>query len=318
MKIHLRKPSLFEIPLSDRIGFPINTMFSFFKKILSPLSKKISSLFSKGADENAFDHLEQIFYEADLGAATSAELTLKIRQQYKKNPSLTTEEILQFVKQELLSHFSPVQTSYSSPHVILLVGVNGSGKTTTLAKLASHYVKSGKKVLVAAGDTFRAAAIDQLNTWAQKIGVDIVKAQPNSDPSGVAFDALSAAKARNVDIVLIDTAGRLQTKTDLMQELAKIRKVCQKQIPSAPHETLLVLDATIGQNALDQAETFHKFTPITGIVLTKLDGSAKGGIAVAIQKQLHIPICWIGTGETSEDLAPFHAENYIDALLGIH
>lgn len=292
-------------------------MFSFFKKILSPLSKKIRSLFSKGADETAFDHLEQLFYEADLGAATSAELVDKIRAQYKKNPSLTTDQILQFVKQELLSHFSSTDASYESPHVILLVGVNGSGKTTTLAKLAAYYANQGKKVLVAAGDTFRAAAIDQLNSWAKKLGVDIVKAQPNSDPSGVAFDALAAAKARHSDIVLIDTAGRLQTKTDLMQELAKIRKVCQKQIPTAPHETLLVLDSTVGQNAIDQAETFHKFTPITGIVLTKLDGSAKGGIAVAIQKQLRIPIRWIGTGEASTDLAPFEAESYVDALLGI-
>lgn len=292
-------------------------MFSFFKKILSPLSKKIRALFSHGADDAAFDHLEQLFYEADLGATTAAELVEKVRLLYRKNPSITTDQILLSVKQELLQHFHPTPLHYHSPHVILLVGVNGSGKTTTLAKLASHYASQKKKVLVAAGDTFRAAAIDQLQSWAKKIGVEIVKSLPNSDPSGVAFDALAAAKARNIDIVLIDTAGRLQTKTDLMQELAKIRKVCQKQIPDAPHETLLVLDSTVGQNALDQAQTFNKFTPITGIVLTKLDGSAKGGIAVAIQKQLNIPIRWVGTGEAADDLAPFEAEKYVDALLGI-
>lgn len=292
-------------------------MFGFFKKLLSPLSKKIRALFSGAPNEAAFDHLEQIFYEADLGAATSAELVDKIRRLYRKDPKITTDQILGFVKEDLLQTFPALPAvSGAAPHVILLVGVNGSGKTTTLAKLASHYARQKKKVLAAAGDTFRAAAVEQLETWAKRIGVDLIKSQPNSDPSGVAFDALAAAKARGADIVLIDTAGRLQTKTDLMHELAKVRKVCQKQIPDAPHETLLVLDATIGQNALDQAHTFHQFTPISGIVLTKLDGSAKGGIAVAIQKQLNIPIRWIGTGEGAEDLAPFDPAAYVNALLG--
>jgi fused signal recognition particle receptor len=291
-------------------------MFGFFKKILSPFAKKIRALFSKEPDDAAFEHLEQIFYEADLGAGASAELVEKIRHLYKKNPKITTDQILSFVKEELLKGMifsSPLQ---GKPHVILLVGVNGSGKTTTLAKLSSYYAKEGKKVLVAAGDTFRAAAVEQLESWAHKVGVDLIKSQPNSDPSGVAFDAVAAAKARGVDVVLIDTAGRLQTKTDLMHELAKIRRVIQKQLPDAPHETLLVVDATIGQNAIDQAKTFHQFTPLTGIVLTKLDGSAKGGIAISIQKELNIPIRWVGTGEGSEDLAQFEAETYIDALLG--
>ncbi len=291
-------------------------MFGFFKKILSPFGKKIRALFSKAPDDAAFDHLEQLFYEADLGAATSAELVDKIKALYRKNPSIQSDEILAFVKQELLKGMIPPHTAHHAPHVILLVGVNGSGKTTTLAKLASHYRAQGKKVLVAAGDTFRAAAVEQLETWAKRVGVDLVKSQPNSDPSGVAFDALAAAKARAIDIVLIDTAGRLQTKTDLMHELAKVRRVCQKQIPTAPHETLLVVDATIGQNAIDQAKTFHQFTPITGIVLTKLDGSAKGGIAISIQKQLNIPIQWVGTGEGAQDLEPFDPETYVDALLG--
>lgn len=292
-------------------------MFTLFKKLFSPIGKKIRTLFSKAPSPETFDHLEQIFYEADLGASTAAELVDKVRLLYRKNPTLTTTEILAFVKQELLHTLLPSSPIHHKPQVILLVGVNGSGKTTTLAKLASHYTKQGKKVLVAAGDTYRAAAIEQLEAWAKRINVDFIRSQPNSDPSGVAFDALAAAQARNIDIVLIDTAGRLQTKTDLMHELAKVRRICQKQIPTAPHETLFVLDATIGQNGIDQAATFHKFTPITGIVLTKLDGSAKGGIAIAIQKQLHIPIQWIGTGENLDDLEPFHPESYIDALLGL-
>lgn len=291
-------------------------MFSFFRKIKSYLSQKIKDLFSKGYDETAFEGLEQLFYEADLGAETAAALVDQVRAFVRKCPDAKTDELLAFVKQELLKILrAPTPVPLSSPHVILLVGVNGSGKTTTLAKLASFYQKQGKKVLVAAGDTFRAAAVEQLDTWAKRCGVDLVKSKPQSDPSGVVFDALAAALARKTEIVLIDTAGRLQTKTDLMHELAKVRRVCQKQIPDAPHETLLVLDATIGQNALDQVKTFHEFTPITGIVLTKLDGSAKGGIAVAIQKQLNIPIRWVGLGEGAEDLAPFDPKAYVEALL---
>ena len=300
-------------------------MFGFFKKLAAPFTKmksflgsKIKALFSKGADEDTFDELEKIFYEADLGAKTAAELVDKVRQFSRKEKNATSEEILAFVKKELLSQLrEPTKKTHEAkPHVILVVGVNGSGKTTSLAKLAAYYRSEGKKVLIAAGDTFRAAAIEQLETWADRIGVQIVKAQPKSDPSAVAFDALEAAKNRGIDIVLIDTAGRLQTKTDLMQELAKIQRVCQKQISGAPHETLLVLDATIGQNALDQAHTFHRFTPITGIILTKLDGSAKGGIAIAIQKELSIPILWVGEGEGFEDLSPFHPETFVSALLG--
>lgn len=290
-------------------------MFGFFKKILSPFAKKIRALFSKPVDDAAFEHLEQIFFEADLGAEMAAELTDKIRGLYKKTPDIATDEILSFVKAELLKCIISRAPIQAKPLVILLVGVNGSGKTTSLAKLASHYVKEGKKVLIAAGDTFRAAAVDQLETWSKRVGVDFVKSMPNSDPSGVAFDAVAAAKARAIDVVLIDTAGRLQTKTELMHELAKVRRVCQKQIPDAPHETLLVIDATIGQNAIDQARTFHEYTPLTGIVLTKLDGSAKGGIAIAIQKQLQIPIQWVGTGERAEDLERFDPESYVSALL---
>lgn len=295
-------------------------MLKFFKKLLSPFSKiksalgqKIRALFGKKLDESTLSQLEQLFYEADLGATLSAELVEVAR----KTPD--PDAFLQAVKEELLKVFPPrrEEPSLSSPHIILIVGVNGSGKTTTIAKLARHYREEGKSVLIAAGDTFRAAAIEQLETWAKRLDVPIVKSKPGADPSSVAFDAIASAKAQSIDIVLIDTAGRLQTKTDLMQELAKVRRISQKQIPEAPHETLLVLDATIGQNALDAARTFNQFTPITGIVLAKLDGSAKGGIAVAIQKELGIPIRWVGLGEQETDLVPFDAESYIDALLGL-
>ncbi len=299
-------------------------MFGFFKKLAAPFAKmrsllgqKIRALFSSGVNEKALDELEKLLYEADLGATTAAELVDQIRQLCRKKGDLTSEEILAHVRKQLLELMGPSKerTSTTTPHVILIVGVNGGGKTTSLAKLASYYRNAGKKVLIAAGDTFRAAAVEQLDAWAKKIGVDLIKAQAKSDPSAVAFDALEAAKARGTEIVLIDTAGRLQTKTDLMAELAKLKRVCHKQIPDAPHETLLVLDATIGQNALDQARTFHQFTPITGIILTKLDGTAKGGIAVAIHSQLQIPVLWVGTGESAEDLAPFDAEGFINALL---
>ncbi|HSX14100.1 MAG TPA: signal recognition particle-docking protein FtsY [Chlamydiales bacterium] len=289
----------------------IKKIFSPFAKIKSQLGAKIRFLFSRGVDESTIEHLEQIFYEADLGAKVSTELAEKIRRQ-KPEP----KTIIPFIKSELQKIFTSLPpVSLQSPHVILIVGVNGSGKTTSIAKLARHYKKQGKKVLIAAGDTFRAAAVEQLEAWAKRIDVDIVKSQTFADPSAVAFDALSAAKARNTDIVLIDTAGRLQNKTDLMHELAKLRRVCQKQIPDSPHETLLVIDGTVGQNALDQARVFHEFTPITGIILTKLDGSAKGGIAVSIQKELNIPIRWVGMGEAEEDLFPFDVDAYLDALL---
>jgi len=297
-------------------------MFKFLKKIVSPftrikslLGQKIKSLFSKGYNEEACEHLERLLYEADLGAELSSSIVDEVRGFSRKNPNASSEEILHFVKERILSLFKePPPQKVGALHIVLIVGINGSGKTTTLAKLAKKQIEEGKKVLIAAGDTFRAAAVEQLETWATRIGADIVKAQPNSDPSAVAYDALQAAIARKADVVFIDTAGRLQNKTDLMQELAKIRRVIQKLVPDAPHETLLVLDGTIGQNALDQAKTFHQFTPITGIVLTKLDGTARGGIAVAVHKQLGIPILWAGLGESAEDLVPFDPKEYVDAL----
>lgn len=206
----------------------------------------------------------------------------------------------------------PIRTG--SPHVILIEGVNGNGKTTSVAKLGKFYKDQGKKVLVAAADTFRAAAIEQLELWSQKIGLEIVKGTPKSDPASVVFDAIQAAKSRQCEIVIVDTAGRLHTKTDLMRELEKIHRVTSKALPGAPHETLLVLDATIGQNGVDQAKIFHQFTPLTGLILTKLDGTAKGGTAIAIQRQLKIPIRYIGVGEGIDDLKPFQADDFVRSL----
>ncbi len=238
------------------------------------LGQKFKALFKGKVDEAQLEQLEQLLYEADLGVQTSAELTARVRTLYKTNPKITSEEIIEEIKSALVSQLKAipyVEGERGFPHVILIVGVNGNGKTTTIAKLAHYYKSQGKSVLVAASDTFRAAATEQLDLWAQRIGVEIVKGKLGADPAAVAFDAVAAAKSRGIDIVLIDTAGRLHTKNDLMHELEKIKRV------SKPHETLLVLDATIGQNGVEQAVTFHKFTPLSGLILTKVDGTAKGG-----------------------------------------
>ena len=200
------------------------------------------------------------------------------------------------------------------PEVILVVGVNGVGKTTTIGKLAAYYRNQGKKVLLAAADTFRAAASEQLTVWAERTGSDIVKHSEGADPAAVAYDAVSAAKARDVDVVLIDTAGRLQTKVNLMSELSKISRVVKKIIPDAPHQTLLVLDATTGQNAISQAKKFSEVAPVTGVVLTKLDGTAKGGVVLSVHEELHVPVKWVGVGEAVEDLQPFNAREFAEAL----
>jgi fused signal recognition particle receptor len=294
-----------------------------FAKTRSFLSSQIKNLFSSGVDEASLEKLEQLLYEADVGSACAGEFVEEARKMMKKNPQLKSEDILTMMRAKALSLLSSAPPQPSAvpaagmPFVVLVVGVNGSGKTTSIAKLARMWKEEGKKVLLAAADTFRAAAIDQLEIWAERLGVDIVKGHPQSDPSAVAFDALTAAKARGMDIVIIDTAGRLQNKADLMQQLDKMRRVCQKVDAAAPHQTLLVLDATCGQNAVDQARAFHKITPIKGIILTKIDGTAKGGIVLAIYKELGIPVVWIGSGEKAQDLLPFDPEQYVNALLGL-
>ena len=295
-------------------------MFGFLKKIFKPLGvlgAKIRALFGEPWNEETFQKLEKLLYEADLGSKVVSQFVEALRSFLRKNPTASTDEILEEMQSyalKILEAPPKAWGAFGTPHVILVTGVNGSGKTTSIAKLAWMLRKEGKSVLLAAGDTFRAAAIDQLTIWAEKLQIEIVKALPGSDPSAVAFDAISSAKARSIDVVLIDTAGRLQNKTDLMGELEKMRRVCAKVVPGAPHETILVLDATIGQNALDQARTFHQFTPLTAIFLAKLDGSAKGGIVLAIYEELGIPIRWIGIGEKAEDIAPFQNRDFVKEL----
>lgn len=297
---------------------------SSYKKIQNALSKtrafftqRLTSIFKEKLDEDALEHLEQLFYEADLGIGISQELVEKIRDAWHKNPGIAPHQLLEYVKAFLLEKLVTAKKNAPSTaalQVVLVVGVNGSGKTTTTAKLAAHFKKEGRKVLLVAGDTFRAAATEQLGKWADRLGVEIVKGYEGADPSSVVFDALSAAKAREIDLVLIDTAGRLHSKLPLMQELEKIRKVCHKVHPGAPHETLLVLDANIGQNALDQAQVFSQHTPLSGLVLAKLDGSSKGGSVFAIQHALKIPVQWVGVGEGLEDLEPFSPQEFVESL----
>ncbi|GAB4225840.1 MAG: signal recognition particle-docking protein FtsY [Chlamydiales bacterium] len=288
------------------------------RKTRSKLSESLYSLLGREINEETLEELEQVLYEADLGVQVAQEITESVRSRHRKNPSMNAEEHIEAIKQEVLDILEQekkeLEFDKAKPFVILIVGVNGNGKTTSIAKLAHKFKQLGKSVMVAAGDTFRAAAIDQLDHWAEKVGIPIVKGKQHSDPAAIAFDAVSAAKARDIDILLIDTAGRLHTKTPLMQELEKIKRSCNKVIDGSPHETFLVLDATTGQNALDQAKTFHEFTPISGLILTKLDGTAKGGLAISIQKQLDIPVVFIGVGEGMEDLEPFDPKNFVEAL----
>jgi fused signal recognition particle receptor len=263
-------------------------------------------------DVDTAEALEEILLMADVGVAASGEIVAAVRKRQRRGESLRD-----LVKEEMLrvletSASSPAMSS--RPHVMLIVGVNGVGKTTTIGKLANQLREEGKTPLICAADTFRAAAVDQLQIWADRAGVDIVRAKDGSDPAAVVFDAMTAAKARKRDVVLVDTAGRLHTRTNLMNELDKIRRVASREVPGAPHEVLLILDATVGQNGLAQAREFTNVAGVTGIVLTKLDGTAKGGIAVAIAHDLKLPIRYVGVGEGVDDLLPFSPREYVDAI----
>jgi fused signal recognition particle receptor len=287
------------------------------KKARSLFGEKLSALFLQKIDEEMLEKLEQLLYEADFGVKLSMELTQVVRELHRAHPNYQQEDYLNALRKQLVEILSQYPTQLSldqSPSVIMIVGVNGNGKTTSVAKLANLLTQNGKKVLVAAADTFRAAATEQLEIWASRLAVDIVKGTAKSDPAAVAFDAVQAAKARSCDVVLIDTAGRLHTKVPLMQELEKIKRSCQKAAGYLPNETLLVLDATTGQNAIEQAKQFHHFTPLSGIILTKLDGTAKGGIVVAIQQALELPVKFIGTGEQLDDLQPFNPETFVESF----
>jgi fused signal recognition particle receptor len=301
----------------------IKAGYEMVKKALSSAGERLGAalrqIFQGPLDEAALERLEQLLYEADLGVATVTELIDAIKKSYDENPKLTPDELISLIRRELLGILRGADRSIVSgsekPTVILVIGVNGNGKTTSIARLAYRFQQQQKSVLVGAADTFRAAAVEQLQMWADNLKIEIVKGKTGGDPAAVAYDAVMAAKARAVDIVLIDTAGRLHTKQPLMKELEKIRRSCAKVEPQAPHETLLVLDATTGQNAIEQTKSFHAITPITGLILTKLDGTAKGGIVVNIEQQLKIPVKFIGIGEGREDLQPFDPEAFVDALI---
>ena len=301
----------------------------FFDRLKKGLNKTRENLTNKiekiiigyaDIDEDLLDELEETLIMADVGVKTTDKLMTAVRKGIKKKVINTPEDLKPFLQHEIVKILTAgedtTRIAENGPTVLLVIGVNGAGKTTTIGKLAAYYKGQGKSVLLAAADTFRAAAIDQLEVWGQRTGVPVIKHEEGSDPAAVAFDAVKAAVARKVDMLIIDTAGRLQTKSNLMQELEKINRVIGREIPGAPHETLLVLDATTGQNAISQAELFTKAAPITGVVLTKLDGTAKGGVVIGIKSQLSMPVKWIGVGEGVEDLRPFNAEDFAKALFG--
>jgi len=268
-------------------------------------------------NQETWDDLEALLIQADVGVETSQYISHHLRKAVQEQGIITTTEFQQalgVILRDLL--LTPIQLDIETHHpaVILLVGVNGSGKTTTAAKLGNLYAREGKKVLLAAGDTYRAAAIDQLQVWGERLNLPVIAGQPDSDPGAVAYDSVQAAIARNMDILLIDTAGRLHTRYNLMEELKKVNRVVGKALPGAPHAVLLVLDATTGQNAIVQAKIFNDEIGITGIVLTKLDGTSKGGIVVRIAKELRIPLRDIGIGEGLDDLRPFNSEEFVKAI----
>jgi fused signal recognition particle receptor len=285
-------------------------------KISSSLSSVLS--FGRKIDDELLDELEETLIRDDIGVETSDKLISELREAYRARKITTSEEVIPFLKEHIKNywpdHDRQLRTAPSGPTVILVAGVNGTGKTTSIAKLAYILHNNGKKVIVAACDTFRAAAVEQLSIWAERIGVQIVKHQSGSDPAAVAFDACEAALARGADILILDTAGRLHTKKDLMVQLTKIRDVVRRKIPDGPHEVLLVLDGTTGQNAISQAQLFTEAIDVTGIFLAKLDGTARGGIVIAIKDQLDIPVKFVGLGEKPTDIAEFDPQTFVEAL----
>jgi fused signal recognition particle receptor len=277
---------------------------------------RVRSILGRGDDDEAWEEVEATLIGADLGA----ELTFGVVKRARARRDMSPELALRYEMVALFATREPVpwprKPAADVPAVVLVVGVNGTGKTTTIAKLAQRFTTRGAKVLLAAGDTFRAAAIDQLQIWATRIGVPVIAHAPGADPSAVVYDALDAAAARGTDVVIIDTAGRLHTKSNLMDELEKIRRTISKRLPAAQPEVLFVLDATTGQNGLAQAKAFHEASGLTGIALTKLDSTAKGGVAFAIEKTLGVPVLFVGVGEKMDDLLDFHPNEFVEALFG--
>jgi fused signal recognition particle receptor len=301
-------------------------VFGIGKKIQDSLTRTRTSFFGRIAglfggrtiDDQLWEELEELLIQADMGVPTTVKVIEWLRQEAPKQRIRQAEGLTALLKKRLRTILEESKQPYLAGerllNVVLIVGVNGSGKTTSIAKLAAYHKARGDRVLLAAADTFRAAAIDQLKIWAERVGVEIIAHQPNADPGAVVYDAIRAANARNFNVLIIDTAGRLHTKFNLMQELKKVHSVAQKQAHRAPHETLLVLDATTGQNALTQARMFQEAVQITGCVLAKLDGTAKGGMAFAIAGELGVPVKFIGTGEQLEDWAEFDAEAFVNGL----
>jgi fused signal recognition particle receptor len=294
------------------------------------LEKTKSSLFDKISrtvvgkskiDEDDLDDIEEILITSDIGVETTLKIIEKLESRVEKEKYINSDELYNILKNEISSLLisssnidNDIDSKNNDPYVIMVVGVNGVGKTTTIGKLAYKFKKSGLKVVLGAADTFRAAAIDQLVIWADRVGVEIVKQDMGSDPASVAFDTLQSAKSKNADVVIIDTAGRLHNKVNLMNELAKIKNVMNKVIPNSPHDVMLVLDASTGQNAIEQAKQFSAVTQVNSLALTKLDGTAKGGVVIGISDQLKIPVKYIGVGEALEDLQIFNKEDFVDAL----
>ncbi len=272
----------------------------------------------KKIDDDLLADLEETLITSDIGVPTTQILldhvTQKVRRKELEDADLLKKTLQEQMFQILSQQERPIPLASARPFVIMVVGVNGTGKTTTVGKMAQKFAAQGKSVMMAAADTFRAAAIEQLEIWGQRVGCDVIRQKSGSDPSAVVFDALKAAKSRNTEVVLVDTAGRLHTKINLMEELKKVRRIMERELPGAPHEVLLVLDATTGQNAIAQAKMFTKTVGVTGIVLSKLDGTAKGGILVAISNELKIPIRYIGIGEKIDDLREFDARDFVEAL----
>jgi fused signal recognition particle receptor len=297
---------------------------SYLKEHLGKTRRKIASSLSavltlgRDIDDDLLDQLEETLISDDIGVETTARLIEDLRAAYKKGQIKKTDDVLPFLKEQMKSDWPErdrqLNKAPSGPTVILVAGINGSGKTTSIAKLAYMLNKAGNKVIVAACDTFRAAAVEQLTIWSERIGVQIVKHKSGADPAAVAYDACQAAIARDADYLILDTAGRLHTQKHLMEELTKIRNVITKHIPDAPHEVILVVDGTTGQNAIMQAKIFTQAIQVTGIFLAKLDGTARGGIVIAIKDMLDIPVKFVGLGETPEDIAEFDPEEFVEAL----
>ena len=283
--------------------------------------EKVRDSFTPGlaVDQAVMDSLEEALLGADVGAQLTTELMSKMEDRVRSENMRDVTALTAALRQDMRTLIpqrdaDPVDLTRAKPFVILVVGVNGTGKTTTIAKLAQRWKDEGKSVLLGAADTFRAAAIEQLELWANRVGVPLVKHKPGADPAAVAHDTIAAAKARQADVVLIDTAGRLHNKTHLMQELSKIRRVVEKELPGAPHETLLVIDGTTGQNGVSQAEAFLEAAQVSGIVITKLDGTAKGGVVLSIMRQFNIPVKFVGVGESADDLLPFDPDAFLETL----